>query len=206
MSQKLIHEQVFEANDLAQSKFFTPLARKVLLKNLQPDLKPEYRRRLEIMLLADMGKTQTQICQILGCSPEMARYWIALAQAGMAYKWNERPFGRPKMADERYVERLKELVSLSPRDCGYAFGQWTAQWLSKHLAKEFQIEVSDRHINRLLKQMGLSTKQKSSSLVQTEQSKDGNILKDLQSNIQSNSQSNLQSSSPSRQLCGVKQI
>ena len=202
MSQKLIHEQVFETYDLAQSKFFTPGARKVLLKNLQADLKPEYRRRLEIMLLADMGKTQTQICQILACSPEMARYWIALAQAGMAYKWNEQPFGRPKMADERYIERLKELVSLSPRDCGYPFGQWTAQWLSKHLAKEFEIEVSDRHINRLLKQMGLSTKQKSSSLAPTEQTKDDSIQFDLQSN----SQSNLHSSSPSRQLCGVKQI
>jgi transposase len=197
MSQKLIHEQAFEAYDLAQSKFFTPFQRKVLLKNLQGSLKPEYRRRLEIMLLADMGKTQTQICQILGCSPEMARYWITLAQAGMAYKWNEQPFGRPKMADERYIERLKELVSLSPRDCGYAFGQWTAQWLSKHLAKEFEIEVSDRHINRLLKQMGLSTKQKSSSLAQTKQSKDDDsIFSDLQSNLQSNS--------PSRQICGVK--
>ncbi len=203
MSQKLIHEQVFEAYDLAQSKLLTPFERKVLLKNLQGSLKPEYRRRLEIMLLADMGKTQTQICQLLGCSQEMARYWIALAQAGLAHKWNERPFGRPKMADERYVERLKELVTRSPRDCGYPFGQWTAQWLSKHLAKELEIEVSDRHINRLLKQMGLSTKQKSSSFAPTEHSKNSDIeLSDLPSNPQSN----LQSISPSRQLCGVKQI
>jgi transposase len=189
MSQKIIHEQVFEADDLAQSKFLTPFQRKVLLKNLQGSLKPEYRRRLEIMLLADMGKTQTQICQRLGCSQEMARYWIALAQAGLAHKWNERPFGRPKMADERYVERLKELVTLSPRDCGYPFGQWTARWLSKHLAKELEIEVSDRHINRLLKQMGLSTKQKPVTLSQSEQSKEASIrISDLQSNLQSNLQ------------------
>lgn len=185
MSQKPIEEQVFEACDFSPSKFLTPFQRKVLLKNLQANLKPEYRRRLEIMLLADIGKTQTQICQILGCSPEMARYWIALAQAGMTHKWNERPFGRPKMADERYVERLKELVSLSPRDCGYAFGQWTAQWLSKHLAKEFEIEVSDRHINRLLKQMGLSTKQKGCQ-AQSEQSQDVGIgIDDLEPNLQS---------------------
>jgi transposase len=70
--------------------------------------------------------------------------------------------GRPKIVNHQYIERLKELVSSSPREYGYAFSDWTAQWLSKHLAKELGIQISDRHINRLLKQMGLSTKRKSS--------------------------------------------
>ncbi|MEM8779799.1 MAG: helix-turn-helix domain-containing protein, partial [Cyanobacteria bacterium P01_G01_bin.49] len=38
--------------------------------------------------------------------------------------------------------------------------QWTAGWLSRHLEKEFDIKISDRYINQLLKQMGLSTKLK----------------------------------------------
>jgi hypothetical protein len=37
-------------------------------------------------------------------------------------------------------------------------------WLKKHLAKEFGIEISDRHLKRILKQMGLSTIPKSSTL------------------------------------------
>ncbi|MEW6498921.1 MAG: winged helix-turn-helix domain-containing protein, partial [Cyanobacteriota bacterium] len=49
-------------------------------------------------------------------------------------------------------------VSGSPRDYGYAFRRWTANWLSKHLAKELGISISDRHVKRLLKQMGLSTR------------------------------------------------
>ncbi|MBD3563227.1 helix-turn-helix domain-containing protein, partial [Planktothrix sp. FACHB-1355] len=68
--------------------------------------------------------------------------------------------GRPKSVNEQYLERLKELVSQSPKEFGYPFRRWTAQWLSKHLAKELGIEVSDRHINRLLKDMGLSTRPK----------------------------------------------
>jgi hypothetical protein len=32
--------------------------------------------------------------------------------------------------------------------------------LSKHLATEFGIEISNRHINRLLKEMGLATQKK----------------------------------------------
>lgn len=68
--------------------------------------------------------------------------------------------GRPKTVKEQYLNRLKELVSNSPREYGYAFQRWTAQWLGKHLEKELGIKVSNCHINRLLKQMGLSTRPK----------------------------------------------
>jgi transposase len=175
-------EQVLENYNDVPSKFLTPFQRKSLLKNLQGNLLPEYRRRLEIMLLADMGKSQSRICQILGCSQEMARYWIAVAQAGMAHKWQERPIGRPKTVNEEYLQRLKELVNRSPREYGYAFKSWTAQWLSKHLASEMGIEISDRHINRLLKKMGLSTKQQQESAPEdTSDTKDSNItICDLQ--------------------------
>ncbi|MBD6614463.1 helix-turn-helix domain containing protein [Komarekiella sp. 'clone 1'] len=183
MTQDLSQDQIFESYDTQESKFLTPFQRKALLKNLQANLQPEYRRRIEIMLLADMGKSQTQICEIIGCSQEMARYWIGIAEAGLAHKWNERPIGRPKTVNNEYIERLKELVSHSPREYGYAFGYWTAQWLSKHLANEFGIEISDRHVNRLLKQMGLSTKRKNISQQQTDQNKDAGItIGDLQSN------------------------
>ncbi len=140
-----------------QGQYLTPLQRKLLLKSLQTDLRSEYRRRLEIMLLADTGQSQAQICKALGCSQETARYWISMAQLGQAHHWNDRPMGRPKTVNEQYCDRLKELVSHHPREQGYPFQRWTAQWLSKHLAKELGIKISDCHINRLLKQMGLST-------------------------------------------------
>lgn len=72
--------------------------------------------------------------------------------------WNEHPVGRPKTINDQYLERLKELVSNSPKHFGYPFERWTAQWLRKHLLQETGVDVSDRHINRLLKQMGLSTR------------------------------------------------
>jgi transposase len=183
MSHYFGQDKHFDSLDTYESKFLTPFQRKVLLKNLQADLSPEYRRRIEIMLLADMGKSQTHICEIIGCSQEMARYWTGIAQAGMAHKWNERPIGRPKTVNNQYIERLKELVNHSPREYGYAFGYWTAQWLSKHLATELGIVISDRHINRLLKQMGLSTKRKNFPQQQsTENQERGIIICDLQSN------------------------
>ena len=144
-----------------QDQYLTPFQRKLLQKSLQSDLTEQYRQRIEIMLLADEGKSQAQICQALGCSQGTARYWISLARAGQAHNWNASPIGRPKTVNEQYLERLKELVRHSPRDYGYPFGRWTGQWLSKHLAKELGISVGDRNINLLLKKMGLSTRPKS---------------------------------------------
>lgn len=143
-----------------QGQWLTPFQRKLLLKSMQADLRPEYRRRIEIMLLADRGQSQAQICKALGCSQETARYWIVMAQTGQAHHWNDCPMGRPKTVNEQYLALLKELVSHSPREYGYPFQRWTAQWLGKHLAKELGIEFSNCHINRLLKQMGLSTRPK----------------------------------------------
>lgn len=139
-------------------KYLTPFQRKLLQKNLQENLAKHYRQRIEIMLLADEGKSQTQICQATGCSHETARYWICMARTGQGHKWQDKPLGRPKAVNQEYLERLKELLSQSPRDNGYSFRRWTANWLSKHLAKELGIEISDRHVNRLLKEMGLSTR------------------------------------------------
>lgn len=149
-----------ESRDSQQGLFLSFPQRKLLLDSLKTDLRPEHRRRIEIMLLADLGYSQAQICEQLQCSHETARFWISMAQLGQVHNWNILPIGRPKTVNDQYLERLRELVSRSPRDYGYFFRHWTAEWLSKHLAKEFDIKVSDRHINRLLKKMGLSTRQR----------------------------------------------
>ncbi|BAT55127.1 hypothetical protein NOS3756_41050 [Nostoc sp. NIES-3756] len=143
--------------DNATSKFLTTFQRRLLEKSLQGNLSDSYRQRIEIMLLADQGRSQTTICQILGCSPATARHWTHIARTGMAHQWQDCPIGRPKAVNEKYLERLRKIITESPRDYGYSFRRWTANWLMKHLAKELGIEVSERHIKRLLKQMGLST-------------------------------------------------
>jgi transposase len=143
-----------------QNLYLTSFQRKLLQRKLQSSVRPEYRRRIEVMLMADQGWTQSQICSELKCSQETARYWIAVAQSGQAHFWNERPMGRPKVVSDEYLYRLRKLVSHSPREFGYSFDRWTAHWLSHHLEREFNIHVSDRHINRLLKSMGLSTRRK----------------------------------------------
>lgn len=164
MSNNFLEKIGFYLNTTEQrtEKYLSPFQLKFLQENLEHNLRPEYRRRIEIMLLADLGKSQSEICTAINCSQETARYWISMAKFGQAHQWNNVPIGRPKTVNAQYIERLQELVICSPHEFGYSFRRWTARWLSKHLAKEFRIEISDRHINRLLKQMGLSTGYKQS--------------------------------------------
>ncbi len=184
MSSNQFNSQVKMREKTSQGNYLTAFQRKLLQKNLDQDLPKQYRQRIEIMLMADESKTQAQICKTLGCSPGTARHWMLIAQSGQAHKWKESPIGRPQTINEQYLERLKELVSQSPKECGYVFRRWTANWLSRHLAQEFGIKLSERHINRLLKQMGLSTKPQptpAQDITAQNNSSKGIIIRDLAS-------------------------
>ncbi|MDJ0732596.1 MAG: helix-turn-helix domain-containing protein [Nostocaceae cyanobacterium] len=181
MSQDYSKSDIGEKDSPVVGKYLTAFQRKMLQKRLEADLSHKYRQRLQIMLLADEGKTQGEICKALGCSPHTARHWILMAQHGEAHNWQSNPIGRPKAVNDEYLQRLQELVSNSPKEFGYPFQRWTAQWLGKHLAKEFGIEIAPRHINRLLKQMGLSTKPKSAQAEETIKASDGIVIGNLNS-------------------------
>ncbi|MEA5516742.1 helix-turn-helix domain-containing protein [Nodularia sp. UHCC 0506] len=161
----------------------TPFQRKRLQKDLQDEkLSPRYRQRIQIMLLADEGKTQNQICELLKCSRVTARYWISQAKSGEAHNWQATPLGRPKAVNQEYKERLRQLVGQSPKDFGYSKDIWTADWLSKSLENELDIKVDKRHINRLLKEMGLSTRPKPIRVDDTTQDTNKRIvIRDLNS-------------------------
>ncbi len=160
-------------------KYLTTFQRKLLHANLQPELTAKQRQRIQIMLLADEGKTQAQICQELGCCQATARHWITMARNNLAHHWKSNPIGRPTVVDEEYIQRLKQLVTKNPqevniphKDYQYPFKRWTAQKLSQHLYAELGVKVTPQHLNRLLKQMGLSTRPKLNSERKGEQLKD----------------------------------
>jgi transposase len=143
--------------------YLTSFQRHLLHENIKKELPISYRQRLEIMLLTDDGKTQAEICRTLGCSTATASRWIQLTKAGLAHKYLDCPIGRPKVITDEYIESLKNLLQNSPRDYGYSFKTWTVGWLGKHLAKETGIEVSESHLKRVMRELGLSTRTKAQS-------------------------------------------
>jgi transposase len=136
--------------------------RKRLQKALaDPQLSDRNKVRIEIMLRFSEGTSQREICSRLQCSPATARTWIQVVQSGQAHRWEEFcQDGRPKVLEDHHCERLFELVKYhSPKDFKFAFREWTAKALQMQLLKEFNIEVSTRHINRVLKEAGLSRRE-----------------------------------------------
>lgn len=164
----LKHHPTLEDNQCNPAgKYLTPFQRKSLQKSLQQNLADKQRQRIQIMLLADREKTQAEICEELGCCQATARHWIMMAKNKQAHHWPSNPIGRPNLVDEEYLQRLKQLATTSPqainipnKDYRYPFKRWTAQKLSQHLQAELGIKVTPQHLNRLLKQMGLSTRPK----------------------------------------------
>jgi len=52
---------------------------------------------------------------------------------------------------------LIKVVEQEPTELGYEFGRWTAQRLAEHLAKETNIALSSRQVNRILKKSNIVT-------------------------------------------------
>ncbi len=165
------------------------LLNKLLPEKLPADITPEAFRRLEIILRAQLGQSQSKICRAVGCAKETARYWMKVSQTEAIGSWTENHVGRPRVVNDLYLESLRELVSHSPQKYGYSFKRWTAGWLSKHLAQELGIEISDRHVNRLLKQMGLSTRGNSSPQNGKTTKKTTITIEDINPSLLSQSQS-----------------
>ena len=100
-------------------RFLRVFQRKYLEKNLTQGLSnnsTKYSQRIQIMLLADEGKTQTQICQELGCSQSTARHWMMMAKSGQPNRCNRHKVRRVQAVSEGYLQRLRELVTQSPRE------------------------------------------------------------------------------------------
>jgi transposase len=147
-------------NENSQGLYLTPFQRQLLGESIDRDLPPAHRQRLEIVLLTDVGKTQAEICRSVGCSAATASRWMQLTRAGLAHQYLDYPVGRPKLITDEYIEFLRELLKHSPKDYGYPFKTWTVSWLGKHITKEKGIAVSQSHLKRVMRELGLSTRSK----------------------------------------------
>lgn len=143
--------------NMSQLLYLRPLERQYLKNDLEnPCLPKKYKQRIWIILLTDEGKTQSEICETLGCSTETAKYWMSVTEQGQPEQCYTKPLGRPKKAGQEYLQRLEQLLQHNPQEFGFKSPYWKTRTLIKQLNKEFNITVSDRHINRLLQQRGLS--------------------------------------------------
>lgn len=118
-------------------------------------------RRCQILLKSSQGQKAQEIAEALLCSDQTVREAIrAFAQEGLACL-NEKSHARhdkQEMIDSAGLERLRELIQLSPRTVGYETTVWTRWMLAQQLHREGHVsrQVSDTVITNVLRQMGIS--------------------------------------------------
>ena len=135
-------------------KYLSLSQRQQLLEILtEPNIPSIDRKRIQIILFTDEGKSQGEIRKLLDCTAATASKWILIAESGKIDHWQKYRCGRASKADQSYLDLLRELISKSPRYFGYSFKWWSGLWLAQHLEKEFGVALTPTHINRLRKQL-----------------------------------------------------
>lgn len=111
--------------------------------------------RIQIVLLADKGLSQTAISQATGCSRswthEVLKRFVLQGVAALADRREDN--GQVKL-DEEFLSLLHDLVDASPRDHGFVRPTWTQELLVKAMHKEGGVKVHVGTMSRALAKIG----------------------------------------------------
>jgi transposase len=116
----------------------------------------ETRQRCRIVLGLNQGLGPTELHRRLGAARStiyrVERRFIEEGENGLRDRRAEVP---PWKVDERYMQRLEELIYLNPKDLGWQRSTWTSELLAKQLAQDTAISLHRTHVNRLLRGLGM---------------------------------------------------
>jgi transposase len=131
---------------------------KLLMKNTTTDKK--YYRRLLTVLQKSNGRTFADIAKEHGVSIRSVQRWIsAYIQMGAKGLEIKKKTGSTKsrITDEDREIMLSVLFN-DPHIFGYIRNTWSLRSLAKCLTEELDIPISFRHLQRILKDMGIRCK------------------------------------------------
>ena len=119
-------------------------------------------QRVRIILLADEGKTHSQISQELGISIDMARLWrnrwssfarLPLSELSVSERLEDAPRpGKPSGLSSEQVCQIVALACEAPEQAGRPISQWTGREIADEIISQKIVEtISPRHAQRILK-------------------------------------------------------
>ncbi|MEB3220018.1 MAG: hypothetical protein VKN72_27815 [Nostocales cyanobacterium 94392] len=146
MSYQFSFSQAFTSYNFVESKLVPACRQKNLLQEIRAVVRIEYCRLIEMILLTGMGQFQTQVCQILGCFQPMLRYSSGSACTSEVGKCCHPPIGRPKIANNQYIQRLRKSLTQTSSDyrsCDI-FNHYMVIYLCKYFLKKKGIFKNQR--------------------------------------------------------------
>jgi len=107
--------------------------------------------------------SQKQAAEIYGFSEGWASKWFNRLERlekepFEAVVYDEPRPGRPSKLSEEETQQFTDVVQQPPDDVGFDAPAWSVPLAREYLIQEFDVEYSDRHVRRLLREAGLSWK------------------------------------------------
>jgi transposase len=107
--------------------------------------------------------TQKEAAEMYGFSEGWASKWFNRlerleTEPSEAVVYDEPRSGRPSKLSEQEKQQFTEVLHKPPEDVGIDAPAWSVPLARNYLNESFDVEYSDRHVRRLLREAGLSWK------------------------------------------------
>jgi len=113
-------------------------------------------RRAQMIRLSSLGHGCGEIARLLNVSvPCVTQTLHRFNREGIGGLSDRPRPGRPPRARDRYIQLLKEAVTTSPQDLGYAFSSWSLPRLREHLFRKTSVLLNPDYLSRLMAKHGI---------------------------------------------------
>jgi len=125
--------------------------------------KPTQRLMAAINYLEEDGATMEEIAQRYGYTAGWLSRWVNRferleSEPFEAVVYDEHRTGRPSELTEHEKQQFTEILHEPPGEVGLDAPAWSVPLARNYLKEEFDVEYSNRHVRRLLRNAGLSWK------------------------------------------------
>jgi transposase len=118
-----------------------------------------YSRRLHSVLLLTKGLTTLEVGDLFDINPRTIKHWgQQYKKKGLAgLKESPRP-GRPRKISVSILAQIQQDLRKPTSDFGYRQGFWDGPLLKHHLEKQYQVDITVRHCQRIFHYLEMSLK------------------------------------------------
>jgi len=128
-----------------------------LRKEAEADGAHRVARRIHAVLLNDDGLSSGDIAHFLDAPRSKVSQWLSeYEQFGLEALMEGQRSGRPAQLSASQQRQLEDIIDSGPQAYGFLSGVWSAPMVTRVLEEEFAIGYTDRHVRRLLHDLGFS--------------------------------------------------
>ena len=128
-----------------------------LRKEAEADGAHRVARRIHAVLLNHDGLSSGAIAHVLDAPRSKVSQWLGdYEQFGLEALLEGQRSGRPGQLSAPPQRQLADIMDSGPQAYGFLSGVWSAPMVTRVLEEEFAIRYTDRHVRRVLHELGFS--------------------------------------------------